>query len=110
MIPLEDCYHLSKNLRLPLGIYNVSVSRICEKLTAFCRRLEIYIQSSNNLEKLHEQREVRKELIDYIELSIYAAAEHVDDIDSIARGFFRSTHECEKNAAYRQLQKEIKKH
>lgn len=110
ILALDNCHHLPKNLRLPLGIYNVSVSRVAEKLAAFCGRLEMYFQTSNNLEELHEERSVRKELIDYMELAIYAAAEHVDDIDSIAKGFFRSSQECEKHTAYRQLQKEIKKY
>jgi hypothetical protein len=106
----DNCDHLSKNLRLPLGIYNVSVSRISEKLATFCRRLEVYFQASNELDVLHRMREVRSELIDYIELSIYAAAEHVDDIDSIATGFFKNNRACQNNAAYRQLHKEVQKH
>lgn len=110
LLPLDRCYHTSKNLRLPLGVYNVSASRVCEKLEAFCRRLELYFNASNRLDKLRQERTIRKELIDYVELSLYAAAEHVDDIDSIARGFFRTAHECEKHSAYRQLQKEVKKH
>ena len=106
----DNFYHLSKNLRLPLGIYNVSVTRISEKVAAFCRRLEAYFQTSNKLEALHAKTDLRKEHIDYIELSIYAAAEHVDDIDSIASGFFKNDHACQKNAAYMQLHKEVKKH
>lgn len=106
----DHCYHLSQNLRLPLGIYNISVTRISEKLTALCRRLELYFQTSSKLDALHKKTETRKELIDYIELSIYAAAEHVDDIDSIAGGFFKGTHARQKNTAYRQLQKEVTKH
>jgi hypothetical protein len=110
MLNHENCHHLSQNLRLPLGIYNVSVSRISQKLAGFCRRLEMYFQTSSKLEMLHEKIEVRRELIDYIELSIYAAAEHVDDIDSIASGFFRTPNERQRNKAYKQFQKEIDRH
>jgi len=109
LLPLDSCYHAAKNLRLPLGIYNVSVSRVCEKVSAFCSRLELYIKASNRLDELHEQRVLRAELIDCIELTLYAAAEHVDDIDSVARGFFRSNNECEKAPSFRELQKHVKK-
>jgi hypothetical protein len=32
--------------------------------------------------------DLRQEVIDYLELALYAAAEHVDDISLIAKGFF----------------------
>ena len=47
-------------------------------------------------------------LIDYIELSIYAAAEHVDDIELIAKHFYRSEQERKRCRHYRILNKEIK--
>ena len=106
----EGCLHSAKNLRMPLGIYNVSVSRVCDKLVRLCRRLETYFEASNTLESLQESDEVMQELIDYIELSLYAAAEHVDDIDSIASGFFKNSALRDKHASYRGLQKEIKIH
>lgn len=49
-------------------------------------------------------------VIDYIELSLYAAAEHVDDIYAIASGFFRNKQVRDKNAEYRKLDKELKEH
>lgn len=106
----EGCFHNANNLRLPLGIYNVSVSRVCDKLTRLCHRLETYFKASKTLEPLRKSDTVMQELIDYIELSLYAAAEHVDDIDSIASGFFKNTPLRDKNNAYRNLMKEIKKH
>jgi hypothetical protein len=50
------------------------------------------------------------EIIDYVELSLYAAAEHVDDITSIATGFFKHQALRDKNPAYRALSKAIKQH
>lgn len=41
---------------------------------------------------------------------MYAAAEHVDDVDSIASGFFRSKPLRDKNVAYRDLVKKMKGH
>ena len=106
----EHCFHTQRNLRLPLGIYNVSVSRICSKTESLCQRLDKYFRASNRLEPLGNETSTLNEIIDYVELSVYAAAEHVDDIDSIASGFFASTSQPDKNAPYKKLRKEIKKH
>jgi hypothetical protein len=108
-IPADVCFHTLRGLRLPLGIYNVSIQRVSEKLIAFCGRLETYMKVSSKIEVLQDAEQIRQELIDYVELAIYAAAEHVDDIDSIATGFFRVPKDCEKNAAYKELCKEVKR-
>jgi len=104
----QGCTHHANGLRSPLGIYNVSISRICDKLTRLCRRLEICFQKSHSLTE-HEYNDVKQEVIDYIELSLYAAAEHVDDLESIATGFFKNNILRDKNSAFKTLQKEIKK-
>jgi len=110
LITDEGCFHNANNLRMPLGIYNISVSRVCDKLIRLCQRLETYFKASNTLEQLQASDRVMQELIDYIELSLYAAAEHVDDINSIASGFFKNSALRNKNAAYKRLQNKIKKH
>jgi hypothetical protein len=56
---------------------------------------------------LAEAETLRLELIDYMELAIYAAAEHVDDIESIAIGLFLDRR-YERHPAYKALQKEMK--
>lgn len=106
----EGCLHNANNLRLPLGIYNVSASRVCDKLIRLCHRLETYFKASDTLEPLKASDEVMEELIDYVELSLYAAAEHVDDIYSIASGFFKNSALKDKHTAYRSLDKELKRH
>ncbi len=95
---------------MPLGIYNVSVSRVSDKVIRLCRRLENYFASSVTANPAKEPDDLMIEVIDYLELSLYSAAEHVDDIDSIASGFFRSTHFRDKNVAYRDLVKKMKAH
>src|SRR5947207_5812495 len=104
------CHHLSQQLRLPLGIYNVSVSRIAERVLAFCKRLEMYFNVSRDIRRLREERELRTERLEFMELAIYAAAEHVDDIESIATGLFRRGERLKKNLAYRQLNSKVKSH
>jgi hypothetical protein len=107
----DECYFLqAKNLRPPLGIYNTSVSRVCDKVIRLCSRLEQYFRAPNTLTPSKERDEVMQELIDYIELALYAAAEHVDDIDSIASAFLECSSSGQKQAEYRNLQSGIKKH
>lgn len=102
------CFHTQQGLRLPLGIYNISVSRVCEKLIAFCTRLEKYISACRSADGLDVQEELQRELTDYIELAIYAAAEHVDDIKSIASGFFRTDKAFKRDVAAKRLSDSVK--
>lgn len=103
------CFHTERSLRLPLGIYNISVSRVCEKLTAFCTRLEKYICSSHSIKGNDGENELQRELVDYIELAIYAAAEHVDDLEAIASGFFKDKKSFGKDASARILMTDVKR-
>lgn len=102
------CQHLSQKLRLPLGIYNVSIARIADRIISLCSRAERYFKVADELDGLKSQRDLRTELIDFIELAIYAAAEHVDDLDSIAKGFYQDPQRASKSAAYRTLSSEVK--
>ncbi|WP_343621063.1 hypothetical protein [Ralstonia sp.] len=105
----EGCYHHAQNFRLPFGIYNVSLARICDKLMRLCTRLETYF-AIGHAEGVHDQgaSDVMQEVVDYIELSLYAAAEHVDDIDSIASGYFANSRLKASNPAYKSLEKQMK--
>ena len=97
----DECYFLqAKNLRPPLGIYNTSISRVCDKVIRLCSLLEQYFRAPNTLTPSKERDEVMQELIDYIELAFYAAAEHVDDIDSIASAFLECSSSGQKQAEY----------
>ena len=106
----EGSFHTAQDMRQPLGIYNHSVSRVCDKVTRMCGRLEAYFRSEGTLEPREENDEVMQLLVDCIELSLYAAAEHVDDIDSIAAGYFEDKGARNRNPAYRKLTKEVKRH
>lgn len=106
----EGCFHQQSGLRLPLGIYNISISRVTDKLIRLCHRVETYFNSSNTLDPQSDIREVQLEIIDYIELSLYAAAEHVDDVKSICSGFFKHTSIRDKDQAFRTLEKAVKQH
>lgn len=103
-------YHTQNDLRPPLGIYNISISRICEKLTKCCKKLEIYFNSSTKVDDLRKESEVSKEVIDYLELALYAAAEHVDDLALIAKGFYSDKKLYKSSKPARQLENAVKKH
>ncbi len=103
-------YHTSQNLRRPLGIYNTSISRICEKVIKCCQKLEQYFKASTHIDALRAEREIRQEIIDYIELSLYAAAEHVDDIRLITKGFFLDVDKYKSSKPAITLEQQIKKH
>jgi hypothetical protein len=106
----EGCHHHGSGLRMPLGIYNVSTTRVCDKVLRLCHRLETYFGFGHTVQSLESAGDLLEEVIDYAELALYAAAEHVDDIDSIATGFFKTKALRDKDPAYKQLDKSIKSH
>lgn len=101
----SQTFHLRRNLRPPLGIYNVSVDRICQKVMRFCGAMEALLPSNIGADPKSAQ-----ELIDYIELSLYAAAEHIDDLKLIADNFYESDVARKRCRALRQFAEEIKSH
>jgi hypothetical protein len=108
VVPSGIGYHESQRLRKPLGIYNTSLQRIFSKLDKCCSRLHTYFLHSNTIDGLATASELQTEVLDYIELSLYSAAEHVDDIESIASGFFSPKKECKKSPQVKKLNADIK--
>lgn len=106
----SGCFHTANGLRMPLGIYNISASRLCDKVLRLCGHLEEYFQASDTLEPLKEYDVLMQQIIDYIELALYATAEHVNDIYSIAAGFFRTKVKATKDHRYRRIDKAVKAH
>lgn len=105
----EGCFHHEQNVRMPFGIYNISVHRVSDKLIRLCKRLESYFSVGRVAAPQEPANDdLMQEVIDYIELTLYAAAEHFDDVDWIASGFFSDGARREKNPAYKALQKQMK--
>lgn len=96
-------FHQIRDCRHPLGVYGLSVGRICEKVSKCADKLESYWTES-----LLTQDIVREEIIDYFELALYAAAEHVDDVERIAYTFFKTDREAAKDRNVRLLNTAIK--
>lgn len=108
VVPSDSGYHESQRLRKPLGIYNTSLQRIFSKLDKCCIKLQAYFSHANTINGLATASGLQTELLDYIELSLYSAAEHVDDIESIASGFFSTPKECKKSPYTKKLNAEVK--
>ncbi|PYE87551.1 hypothetical protein [Phyllobacterium leguminum] len=101
-------YHEQRDSRHPLGIYNLSIARICDKVAKCADKLEAYWQVSSSLDSMDNVNVVQGEIIDYLELTMYAAAEHVDDLEEIAKTFYKSDRESASSADVRLLKKAIK--
>ncbi|MFI5020553.1 MAG: hypothetical protein ACHQRJ_02720 [Alphaproteobacteria bacterium] len=101
-------FHEALDCRHPLGIYNVSTVRILKKLTKCCNRLEEYLRAAPSVSQLLGNESKKDETIDYIELCLYAAAEHVDDLDSLARCFFKDNNSAGRSPHTRKLKSNTK--
>lgn len=109
-IPDNHGFHLSQNVRPPLGIYNVSILRISERLIMLSTRLEEYFSYSSKLKELNTSGSLLQEIVDYLELALYAAAEHVDDLYLIAEGFYNPKLKNKKTPELKLFDKNIKVH
>ncbi|CAN3991495.1 hypothetical protein MCBRY_002321 [Methylocystis bryophila] len=62
----------------------------------------------NSASEMIGSNSLQEEVIDYLELSIYSAAEHIDDVESIIRCFFGVYERYDKIPAVRRFKEEIK--
>jgi len=95
-------FHEARDWRHPLGVYNISIGRVCAKIRKCAERLEIYWNTPKDSEN------VRDEIIDALELALYAAAEHVDDVEHIALTFFSKNKIAHKSRDIINLKNKIK--
>ena len=82
----SQLFHRQRNLRHPLGIYNVSISRITARGKKLSDELFSYFKTFSTIGRdgQNGDREVAIESIsERLELFIYALAEHVDDCETI---------------------------
>lgn len=95
-------YHRERDIRHPLGVYCLSISRICEKVIKCADRLDKYWVHDS------QDEDLRSEIIDYLELALYAAAEHTDDIKTVAHTFFKTEVEAKEDRDVRMLLNSVK--
>lgn len=82
MLDLECGNHVGNGLRSPLGIYNISIARLASRLENCCSKLEELFKISAHIKAVNDNRDLLEDVLDYLEFSLYAAAEHVDDAKS----------------------------
>ncbi|MDP3251635.1 MAG: hypothetical protein Q8M77_06955 [Hydrogenophaga sp.] len=100
-----------KEMRAPLGIYNVSTHRVLGKVERLAHQLEVLFSSPDLLEQGNSGLAAPVvAAIDYMELAVYAAAEHVDDVAVIAEAYLPNKALRGKNSHFRKLENEIKQH
>lgn len=99
-------YHEKRDMRLPLGIYNASLSRLLPRIQSFCSSLEALF-AEKTIPAPEGDRATRKIVVDNLESMLYAAAEHVDDLLNIASGFFKTPKLATMDSRYRKLSNSI---
>ncbi|NQX80275.1 MAG: hypothetical protein HRT83_07005 [Hyphomicrobiaceae bacterium] len=102
--------HLNNDLRPPLGIYNTSLSRLSGRLEKCSSKLEKLFKTSTHIEAVNDNKHLLEEVLDYLELSLYSAAEHVDDLKLIVNGFFDTKKDFNKSPHSKTFIKNLKHH
>lgn len=99
----EDRY----GLRKPFGIYNISISRLDTRLERTARSIRDFMMANPTIPKA-ESRSVDL-MSDYLESCIYAAAEHVDDLESCLKCFFSNAQSYSKSKTVRRFKDCLKR-
>jgi hypothetical protein len=60
------------------------------------------------VDNISEQKALHSDIVDYLELSLYSAAEHIDDIGSLANCFFPTQRHTKKSKRLRDLRRSMK--
>uniref|UniRef100_UPI00403965BA hypothetical protein n=1 Tax=Variovorax sp. BK018 TaxID=3450241 RepID=UPI00403965BA len=95
----EHLYNDAKSGRTPPSSYLNSVSRICERARSLCEAAEArFVATVADPE--HGMPNSSSKYIEAIELAVYAAAEHIDDVNRIAAGLFSNKASLEKSPAF----------
>lgn len=108
-IPDSRLYHQTVPARHPLGIYNVSTGLLLSRLRRLIAEAQEIILSGLEISEPQPTRTgTLSSVLDTVELSLYAAAAHVDDIETIARCLYRSTRESNASGDIRWLRAQLK--
>lgn len=103
-------FHTQNRLRPALGIYNVSTARVLQKAEDLATKIENVVRAHTQSIDHKARAMLDRELIDYIELAFYAAADHVDDLELIVDNFFRDKSESKRSQAYNKFKQDLKLH
>src|SRR5437764_1217037 len=94
------------DLRPPLGIYNLSCAQLAQRLSRCCSTLEDLLLRHRTPSSFASDPESQT-LSDYLLLTMYASAEHVDDLESVLLTFFETRKEFARSPVVRQFKKDL---
>src|SRR5688572_14715093 len=103
----SDLYFSKRGYRHPLGIYNVSISRIVDRANKFATELHSFFSRTKTLKDSHADGAMAA-IEDKLEMLVYAIAEHVDDCETILKTFFKTDHEFSKSRSVRRFKDAMK--
>jgi hypothetical protein len=105
---LDTASHYAHQYRVrhPLGIYSISISRITYRTKRLCDLLCEHFSTRKAVR--HQQTNLDRMLEDYLELLIYALAEHVDDCEMILKTLFQDEEDFGRNKLVRKFKGQIK--
>lgn len=110
LVDNDGTHHTQRNLRPAFGIYNISTARVLQKAEDLAGKIENTIRSHHENIDHKTRARIDRELIDYIELAFYAAADHVDDLELIVDNFFAEKNQSKRNAAHSRFKQELRSH
>jgi hypothetical protein len=110
LVDNDATFHTQNRLRPALGIYNVSTARVLQKAEDLAGKIENVIRAHTQSIDHKARAKLDRELIDYIELAFYAAADHVDDLELIVDNFFCNRNESKRSFAHSKFKQELKVH
>lgn len=107
-VDASNFFHGIRGMRAPLGIYNASLSRVCPRVSRYCADIEPLFRDVH-IDPQREGSAGRARIAESLEAMLYAAAEHVDDMENLASGFFKTHPLAKKDSRYREFLNRIGK-
>jgi hypothetical protein len=100
-------HHAKYDLRHPKGGYSVSLGRIYSRVEACAKNLEIIFNRATTLDDLNKLSEFLERAAEQIEACLYAAAEHVDDVESVTLCFYPDKKAHERAAPVKSFKRDL---
>lgn len=108
-VDAAEFYHRNRGMRAPLAIYNASLARVCPRIFRYCTDIEPLFHEVR-IDPRREGSASRAKVSESLEAMVYAAAEHVDDLEKLASGFFKTHGLAKRDSRYREFSNRIDKY
>jgi len=100
--------HEKIKVRHPLGIYNISLNKIFKRIKKCSEILEEIFALHHISPENNATTDIEEHFFDYLELCLYAGAEHIDDLEIITRCLYKNKIEYRKSRLIKNLNGNIK--